>query len=622
MEVSQPLHKGRLEQLDKQLWLLAIMVITVLSLGLVLFMFPTAFMGRPATEASTPAARLAQVLADDWAYTLKEFPEFATFVGAPGENHRWTDYSLEAIERRKQRSKQTLERLRSVDRAQLDAPGRLNYDLFGKQVERDIEGNRFPGEWMPITQLGGVQQDVAQVIAYMPAFKVEDYENILARLRGSPALIDQSIELMEKGLAEGVTPPQIALRNVPQQIKNQIVSDPVRSPLLRPFQQFSDQVSEADRERLLEEAKTAYTGRVAPAYQKLHDFFIEEYLPASRETIAMSALLNGKAWYAHRVRYYTTTNLSPAQIYKIGLGEVKRIRAGMERVRKEAGFEGSWDEFNEYLRTDPQFFYTEKKDLLIGYRDVAKRADAGLVKLFGTLPRLPYAVVPVPSYAEKSQTTAYYLPGSAAGGRPGQFFANTYNLEARPTWEMEALTLHEAVPGHHLQIALAQELEGLPEFRKHTRFTAFVEGWGLYAESLGEEMGFYADPYSKFGQLNYEMWRAIRLVVDTGMHALGWSRQQAIDFFRNNTGRAEHDITVEVDRYIVWPGQALAYKIGELKIKELRAFARKELGENFDIRAFHDQVLGAGALPLDLLESRIKNWVAEQKKKATASPTP
>ena len=585
-------------------------------------LFGTLLMGRSTSEANTPAARLAQLLADDWEYTMKEYPEYATFVGYPGQNHRWTDYSLEAIERRKQYATQTLDRLHSVDRAQLDGPDRLNYDLFGKQVERDIEGNRFPGELMPITQLDGVQQDVAQVIAYMPAFKVTDYENILARLRGAPALIDQTIELMESGLAEGVTPPKITLRNVGQQIKNQLVSDPLKSPLLRPFQQFPDQVREADRERLHEEAKTAYTDRVAPAYRKLHDFFVEKYLPKTRASIAMSDLPNGKAWYAYRVRYYTTTNLSPEQIHKIGLSEVKRIRAEMERVRRESGYQGTMDEFNEFLRTDPQFFYKEKKDLLMGYRDIAKRADAELVTLFGTLPRLPYGVVPVPAYAEKSQTTAYYLPGSAAGGRPGQFFANTYNLAARPRWEMEALTLHEAVPGHHLQIALAQELEGLPEFRKHTRFTAFVEGWGLYSESLGEEMGFYADPYSKFGQLNYEMWRAIRLVVDTGMHALGWSRQQAIDFFTENTGRAEHDITVEVDRYIVWPGQALAYKIGELKIKELRADARKELGEDFDLRAFHDQVLGAGALPLDLLESRIKSWVAEQKKEAAASSAP
>lgn len=292
---------------------------------------------------------------------------------------------------------------------------------------------------------------------------------------------------------------------------------------------------------------------------------------------------------------------------------MKRIRAGMESVKAEAGFEGSLEEFFDFLRTDPQFFYTEGQDLLMGYRDIAKRVDAELPKLFGHLPRLPYGVSPVPAYAEKSQTTAYYQPGSVEGGRSGTFFANTYDLPSRPKWEMEALTLHEAVPGHHFQIAIAQELDELPWFRRYGGYTAYVEGWGLYAESLGEEMGFYQDPYFKFGQLTYEMWRAIRLVVDTGMHSLGWSRQQAIDFFVENAGKAEHDIVVEVDRYIVWPGQALAYKIGELKIMELKAMAQAELGESFDIRGFHDKLLGNGALPLNVLETHMNEWVAEQK---------
>jgi uncharacterized protein (DUF885 family) len=285
----------------------------------------------------------------------------------------------------------------------------------------------------------------------------------------------------------------------------------------------------------------------------------------------------------------------------------------METIIAEAGFEGGFHEFLDFLRTDPQFFYTDGEDLLAGYRDIAKRADAELPKLFGTLPRLPYGVVEVPEYAEKSQTTAYYQPGSAESGRSGSFYANTYDLPSRPKWEMEALTLHEAVPGHHLQIALAHELEDLPWYRRYGGEIAFTEGWGLYSESLGEAMGFYQDPYSKFGQLTYEMWRAIRLVVDTGMHALGWSRQDAIDFFKENAGKAEHDITVEVDRYIVWPGQALAYKIGELKIKELRALAEEELGESFDIRAFHDKLLGSGALPLSVLELHMKEWIETQK---------
>ncbi|HET9212856.1 MAG TPA: DUF885 domain-containing protein, partial [Thermoanaerobaculia bacterium] len=322
-------------------------------------------------------------------------------------------------------------------------------------------------------------------------------------------------------------------------------------------------------------------------------------------------------------RVSTTTTLTPEQIHQIGLAEVKRIRKEMDALIASTGFKGSFEDFCKFLRTDPRFFYDKPEDLLMGYRDIAKRIDPELIRLFGRLPRLPYGVIPVPSYSEKSQTTAYYEDGSLAAGRPGEFYANTYDLKSRPKWEMEALTAHEAVPGHHLQLSLAQELEGVPEWRKHDDYTAFVEGWGLYAESLGEEIGLYKDPYSRFGQLTYEMWRAIRLVVDTGMHTMGWTRQQAIDYFKANSAKAEHDIEVEVDRYIVWPAQALAYKIGELKLKELRAYAQKELGPGFDVRAFHDHVLGNGAVPLDLLEKNVRAWVAEAKTAAaekTARP--
>jgi uncharacterized protein (DUF885 family) len=288
----------------------------------------------------------------------------------------------------------------------------------------------------------------------------------------------------------------------------------------------------------------------------------------------------------------------------------------MDSVIAVSGFKGSFEEFLQFLRTDPRFFFTDSASLLMAYRDIAKRIDPGLIRLFGTLPRTPYGVIAVPTYAEKSQTTAYYLQGSPDAGRPGYFYANTYNLKARPKWEMEALTVHEAVPGHHLQIALAQELDSVPEFRKHGGYTAFVEGWGLYSESLGDELGLYKDPYSKFGQLTYDMWRAVRLVVDTGIHSLGWSRQRAIDFFKANSSKSEHDIVVEIDRYIAWPGQALAYKIGQLKITELRAYTTAELGDAFDIRAFHDQVLGNGAVPLDVLEMHMKAWVARQKQQS------
>jgi uncharacterized protein (DUF885 family) len=421
---------------------------------------------------------------------------------------------------------------------------------------------------------------------------------------------------MKIGLAKGLTPPRVTLRDVPDQIAKQIVTDPMTSPMLRAFSRFPEGVPAADRERLTREAAAAFAGKVVPAWQKLRDFLVNTYLPGARANIAFTSLPDGQAWYAYCVRRHTTTRLTPQQIHEIGLAEVRRIRAEMETVIASTGFRGSFDEFSQFLRSDPRFFFADAASLVTAYRDIAKRADPELVKLFGKLPRLPYGVVPVPDYAAPSQTTAYYEPGSPAAGRPGLYNVNTYNLKARPRWEMEALTLHESVPGHHLQIALAQELEGVPEFRKHAGITAFVEGWALYAESLGDQMGFYTDPYSKYGQLSYQMWRAVRLVVDTGMHAMGWSRQQAIDFFKSNSGKSEHDITVEVDRYLVWPGQALAYKIGELKIREMRGYAAKELGEAFNLRAFHDELLSQGALPLDLLEARMKHWVAARKKAA------
>jgi len=557
--------------------------------------------------------RLHRLFDLQWRYTMEEYPEFATYVGWPGQNHRWTDVSLEAIARRNREMEVPARVLATIDRGALGAADQLHHDLFRRAVEESLEGRRFKGEYMPINQMQGVQQNVAQTIAMTRAAGAADYEDVVARVNCVPALIDQTVALLEKGAETGITPPRVTLRDVPQQILNQVVEDPLASPLLRPFARFPEAVGERDRERLRRAAVEAYTGGVAPAFRRLHGYFVESYLPRTRETIALSALPDGEAWYAFNVRQSTTTRLTPREIHDIGLEEVRRIRAEMDRVMKESGFAGGFADFMSFLRTDTRFFYERAEDLLTGYRDICKRADPELVRLFATLPRLPYGVVPVPSYAEQSQTTAYYEPGSPAAGRPGYFFANTYDLRARPKWEMEALALHEAVPGHHLQIALAQELPDVPEFRKHAFHTAFIEGWGLYAEALGAEMGFYQDPYSRFGQLTYEVWRAIRLVLDTGMHAFGWPRDKAIAYFEENAGKAAHDIVVEVDRYIVWPGQALAYKIGELRIKQLRARAAAALAGSFDVRAFHDQVLGNGALPLDVLESRIDGWIASRK---------
>jgi uncharacterized protein (DUF885 family) len=545
-----------------------------------------------------------------WQYTLDEYPELATYTGDAGRNHRWTDHSLEAYERRNREMELPARALATIDRAGLSAADQVHHDLFRRNVEESLEGRRFKGEYMPLTQMSGVQQNVAQTLMQMPYFQASHYEDALARLEGVPALVDQTIALLDKGLETGITPPRVTLRDVPDQVRHQLAEDPLESPALRPFTAFAEGVDEASRERLRQAAVRAYTGAVAPAYRRLLEYLETRYLPRTRETIAARDLPDGEAWYAFAIRQMTTTSLTAAEIHRIGTDEVRRIRAQMDGVIARTGFDGTFEQFVGFLRTDDRFFFDRADELLMTYRDICKRVDPELPKLFATLPRLPYGVVPVPAYAEKSQTTAYYEPGSPQAGRPGRFFANTYDLHARPKWEMEALALHEAVPGHHLQIAIAQELPAMPDFRRHGFYTAYIEGWGLYAESLGGEMGFYADPYAKFGQLTYEMWRAIRLVVDTGMHALGWTRQQAIDYFTENAGKAEHDIVVEVDRYIVWPAQALAYKIGELKIKELRARAAAALGPRFDLRRFHDEVLGAGALPLDVLEARIEAWIA------------
>ncbi|MCI0531481.1 MAG: DUF885 domain-containing protein [candidate division Zixibacteria bacterium] len=561
----------------------------------------------------TDSARLHNLFKISWDHQMAEYPEWATYNGYPGYDSLWTDQSLEAIARRKDQGKVVLQAAESIRRENLSAGDKLNLDLYLSVLRRGMEGERFPGEYMPISQLGGVQQDLAQMLEIMPTQSETQYKNILARLERIPKVIEQSLVLMKKGLDAGVTPPQVTLRDVPDQVKNQIVDDPAQAPLLVAFTRFPADFPAKSKDDLTKQAYAVYKNKIVPALAGLHAYLVNTYLPGCRQSIGLNDLPDGKNWYAYNVKVYTTTDKTPDEIFEIGMSEVKRIKAQMQDQMKKTGWTGNYNDFCDYLRTDKQFYYESTEELLMAYRDIAKRADPELMKLFGRLPRTPYGVLPVPSYSEKSQTTAYYMPGSVEAGRAGYFFANTYDLGSRPKWEMEALSLHEAVPGHHLQISIAQELEGLPEFRKKGWFTAYGEGWGLYSESLGEEMGFYRDPYSKFGQLTYEMWRAIRLVVDVGMHYKGWSRQQAIDFFLENSCKAGHDVTVEVDRYIVWPGQALAYKIGELKIKELRAYAKRELADKFDVRKFHDQILDAGPLPLDVLEAKIKDWVSQTK---------
>jgi len=567
------------------------------------------------SEGLDDSQRLSRYMELLFDQSMLQYPEMATQMGDPRGQTEWTDLSLDAIKARHQLTRDGQALLQSLDSNNLNKDEQFNLMLLLDRINMQVKAQSFPDDLLPMNQMGGPQQDPADTLAMMPSGTVPALENQLGRLESLPALIDQSIALMRIGMDLGVTPPRITLRDVPQQIRNQLLDDPAKSPLLGAFVSIPDGMDALQAESLKQRAFTAYSEGVVPAYERLLAFTEDEYIPAARESIAAQDLPDGEAWYAHNVATRTTTQLTPLEIHEIGLGEVKRIRAEMDRVIEESGFEGSFAEFLEFLRTDPQFYHTTAEGLMREYRDIAKRADPELTKLFGRLPRNPYGVIPIPSYAEKSQTTAYYQRGSIRAGRPGYFFANTYALDTRPRWEMEALTLHEAVPGHHLQISLQQELENVPWFRQVSSVTAFSEGWGLYSESLGEEMGFYQDPYSKFGQLTYEMWRAVRLVVDTGMHALRWSRQEAIDYFMENAGKQEHDIIVEIDRYIVWPGQALAYKLGELKIKELRAYAESELGERFDIRDFHDRVLGQGAVPLTVLEADIRGWVNQQLKR-------
>ncbi len=585
------------------------------------------------THAHSPNPQAPADLADrfrayldaDWKQWMEEYPEVATHVGYPGQNRRWTDESLAGIEKRKQHLRRSLAALKEFSRDALPESEQLNYDLYRELLETAVEGLAYGDDplpfrnvvprnlWMPLLQVGGLQQGAPATLAVMPRQTVADYEDILARLETLPRAVEQETALLQVGMKQGYTPPRIALRDLPAQVAGLVPGDPMASALLQPFLQFPASISEPDRARLAARAKSLYSSSVAPAFRKLRDFLAQTYLPACRDTIAASALPNGGATYAFHVRWQTTTALTPRQIHDLGLSEVKRIRTEMDKVVAASGFRGTFREFLQFLRTDPRFYYSTAADLENGYRIIAKKIDPQLVHLFGKLPRLPYGVTPIPDFKAPSQTTAYYEAGSPAAGRPGQFFVNTYKLEARPRWEMEALSMHESVPGHHLQISLAQELENAPEFRRHVGYSAFVEGWALYSESLGEEMGFYTDPYSKFGQLSYEMWRAVRLVVDTGMHSMGWTRDRAIEFFRENTGKTDQDIIVEVDRYIVWPGQALAYKLGQLRIRELRREAEARLGPRFSVRAFHDAVLEQGAIPLSVLTPRIQAWIARQE---------
>ena len=562
-------------------------------------------------QAPDEGARLHAFLDAEWEWSLEQNPLQASFLGDRRYNDRWSDVSIAAIERRHAHLLDAHRRLLAIDRARLSEADRLNYDLYARGLERQIDEHKHRLWLIPLDHGGGIQS-IAEYAALLRFQSVKDYDDWIARMQAFPALTDQTIALMRVGAAEGRMWPRVTLDRVPSQIEGQIFQDPTESPFYAPFQRIPDSIPAVERERLQAAAARAIATSVIPSYRRLHEFFVEDYLPRAPVRVGIGSFADGAAAYAALARRYTTTDRTPAEIHEIGLREVARIRAEMETIRKQVGFEGDLAAFFTKLRTDPQFYYDDPEELLEGYRAISKRIDPELVKVFRTLPRIPYGVVPIPDASAPDTTTAYYMRPAGDGTRPGLYYVNLYKPETRPKWEMMALSLHEAVPGHHLQIALAQELGELPEFRRYGGYTAYVEGWGLYAESLGDDMGLYDDPYSKFGQLTYEMWRAVRLVVDTGIHVMGWSRERAIEYFLANAAKTELDVTNEIDRYITNPGQALAYKTGELKLKELRARAAARLGEDFDIREFHEVVLGAGAIPLDLLEQRVDAWLASK----------
>ncbi|MDH3530211.1 MAG: DUF885 domain-containing protein [Acidobacteriota bacterium] len=565
------------------------------------------------SNRSEETKKLYALFDSEWERGLERSPVRASLFNDLRANDKWDDNSFAAIERDYREDEEALEEIRQIDRSKLSVSDQLNYDLFRKQYERSIERHKYKEFLLPINQRGGIQ--TAHQIARLLKFDtVKHYEDWISRLNAFPERMDQILALMQEGKLQNVMWAKKVLERVPAQIDQQIVENPEKSPWYSAFEKFPNSIGAEDQTRLRAAAREAISTRIVPSYKKLKEYFENDYLPASYPEAGIWQHPAGAEYYAFLARSFTTTDMTPKEIHEKGLSEVKRIRAEMEKIREQVGFKGDLKAFFEHLRTDPKFFYKTPEELLQAYRAISKRIDPEVPKVIKTMPRMPYGVIPIPDQIAPDTTTAYYNSPSADGTRPGYYYVNLYKPETRPKWEMMALSIHEAVPGHHLQIALQQELGEVPNFRKYGGFTAFTEGWGLYSESLGEDMGLYDDPYDKFGQLTYEMWRAVRLVVDTGIHAFKWDRQKAIDFFTENAAKTEQDIVNEIDRYISMPGQALAYKIGELKMKELRARATKELGDDFDLREFNDVMLGSGAVPLDILEKNVDEWIGERKK--------
>ena len=568
----------------------------------------------PAPKTSSDAgARFADLVERNWQWRLREFPTFATSVGVDDFNDRLEDASLAAIERRDGETKAFLAELDAISKDALSAADRTDAEILRTQLVEAIDSVRLGEPLLTLNADSGFHTEFMLMHRAMPFRTVKDYENYLARLQAFPAWMDQHIERMRAGLARGITVPKATLAGVETSIAPLASGEPEAHAVYEPFTRFPATLRDADTTRLRARAKEVVATQVLPAYRKFLDFMQKDYVPGCRATIAATALPDGDAFYRFQIRSFTSLDLDPKEVHDLGLKEVARIRTEMEGVIARTGFRGDLAAFQKFLRSDPRFYAKTPEALLKEASYIAKRMDARLPALFGRLPRQPYGVQPVPKALAPKYTSGRYSGSPKDSSEPGWYWVNTFALETRPLYNLEALTLHEAVPGHHLQGALAKENDDVRPFRRYSYISAYGEGWGLYSEWLGIEAGFYTDPYSDFGRLGYESWRASRLVVDTGLHAFGWTRQRAIDYLAANTSLPVHEATTETDRYISWPGQALSYYIGYLRIRALRAEAERDLGERFDRRAFHDEILRHGSVPLPVLERLVRDWIGARR---------
>ena len=568
-----------------------------------------------AAPASPAAAALHGLLQREWQREMREDPLKASADGFHEYDGFWPDVSLAALAREHQEDIDALKKLAAIDRGALTGEDLISYDLFKYRYGMQVEGYGLKGYLMPVNELDGIQ--TLQTLTHTLRFESEaDYRNFIHRLQTFKPYMDETIALLEQGVADGMTEPKVVMQRVPHQIDPYVVADPTKSPLYEPFKSMPDIIPQAEQAQLRDAAKAAIAGEVTPAYRKFRQYFDHEYLPHCRSSIAAEALPNGKAYYAFQVREYATTDLTPEQIHAMGLRKVAEIHAQMDRIFKQVGFKGSYKDFVHYLRTDRRFYYKDPQDLIEAYRAAAKRVDPLLVKEFPVriLPRVTYGIRPIPAALAPDTYPAYSVPPAGDGSVAGYMAVNLYKPQSRPKYEIQVLTCHEGRPGHQLQIPIEMELTNLPDFRRFDYYSSFGEGWALYTETLCDDLGLYDNPYAKFGYLDFQMWRAVRLVVDTGMHSEGWTRAQAVRYFEANSALAEQNIDTEVDRYIAWPGQALSYMIGEIDIQRLRQKAKDELGPRFDIKTFHATILEHGAMPLTVLDQVVDRWMEDQRK--------